>query len=60
MTSGNVSGARMDLETYVQRYYLGEDPLCGEPTFSGDVCRQFELRMYDLEKAGEGKTAVWI
>ena len=22
MTSGNVSGSRMDLETYVQRYYL--------------------------------------
>lgn len=55
MTSGNVSGARMDLETYVQRYYLERILYAANRRFQEMSVGQFELRMYDLEKAGEGK-----
>ena len=55
MTSGNVSGARMDLETYVQRYYLERILYAANRRFQEMSARQFELRMYDIEKAGEGK-----
>ena len=55
MTSGNVSGARMDLETYVQRYYLEHILYAANRRFQEMSAGQFELRMYDLEKAGEGK-----
>ena len=55
MTSGNVSGARMDLETYVQRYYLERILYAANRRFQEMSAGQFELRMYDLEKAGEGK-----
>lgn len=55
MTSGNITGSRMDLETYVQRYYL-ENILHGaNRRFQEMTAGQYELRMYDLEKAGEGK-----
>ncbi|MFR8352229.1 MAG: hypothetical protein ACLVB1_05635 [Blautia obeum] len=53
MTS-NVSGSRMDLETYVQRYYLEHIYTRRIDAFEMSA-GQFELRMYDLEKAGEGK-----
>ena len=55
MTSGNVSGARMDLETYVQRYYLERILHAANRRFREMSAGQFELRMYDLKKAGEGK-----
>ena len=55
MASGNVSGARMDLETYVQRYYLEKILRAANRRFYEMSAGQFELRMYELEKAGEGK-----
>ncbi|HJB15962.1 MAG TPA: DNA repair protein [Candidatus Blautia excrementipullorum] len=55
MTSGNVSGSRMDLETYVQRYYLERILHAANRRFREMSTGQFELRMYDLKKAGEGK-----
>lgn len=53
--SGNVSGARMDLETYVQRYYLEKILHDANRRFLEMSAGQFELRMTELEKAGEGK-----
>lgn len=53
--SGNVSGARMDLETYVQRHYLEKILHDANRRFLEMSSGQFELRMIDLEKAGEGK-----
>lgn len=53
--SGNVKGARMDLETYVQRYYLEKILYAANRRFRDMSAGQFELRMIDLEKAGEGK-----
>lgn len=55
MASGNVSGSRMDLETYVQRYYLERILRAANRRFREMSAGQFELRMYDLKKAGEGK-----
>lgn len=55
LVSGNVSGSRMDLETYVQRYYLEKILIAANRRFQEMSAGQFELRMYDLEKAGEGK-----
>lgn len=55
MASGNVSGARMDLETYVQRYYLERILYAANRRFGEMSAGQFEFRMYDIEKAGEGK-----
>lgn len=53
--SGNVSGSRMDLETYVQRCYLEKILHAANVRFREMSAGQFELRMTDLEKAGEGK-----
>ncbi len=55
LISGNVSGSRMDLETYVQRYYLEKILYAANSRFYEMSAGQFELRMYQLEKAGEGK-----
>lgn len=55
LVSGNVSGSRMDLETYVQRYYLEKILYAANRRFEDMSAGQFELRMVDLEKAGEGK-----
>ena len=55
LAAGNVSGARMDLETYVQRYYLERVLYAANRRFQEMSAGQFELRMYDLEKAGEGR-----
>lgn len=55
LVSGNVSGSRMDLETYVQRYYLERILDAANRRFQDMSAGQFELRMCDLEKAGEGK-----
>lgn len=56
MTSGNVSGSRMDLETYVQRYYLERILYAANRRFQEMSAGQFELRMYDLEKPVRVKT----
>lgn len=53
--SGSVSGSRMDLETYVQRYYLEKILYAANARFREMAAGQFELRMINLEKAGEGK-----
>lgn len=55
MVSGNVKGARMDLETYVQRCYLEQVLYAANSRFQEMSAGQFELRMYDIKKAGEGK-----
>ena len=53
--SGNISGFRMDLETFVQRQYLERILYTANRRFLEMSAGQFELRMYDLDKAGEGK-----
>lgn len=60
MTSGNVSGSRMDLETYVQRYYLEHILYAANRRFQEMSAGQFELRMYDLEKLVKERTEGWI
>ena len=55
LTAGNVSGSRMDLETYVQRCYLEKILYAVNIRFQEMSAGQFELRMYDLKKAGEGR-----
>ncbi len=53
--SGNVSGSRMDLETFVQRYYLERILQAANRRFRDMSAGQFELRMVEIGKAGEGK-----
>lgn len=53
--SGNVSGSRMDLETYVQRYFLERILYAANRRFREMSAGQFELRMMDMENAGAGK-----
>ncbi|MDE6636514.1 MAG: DNA repair protein, partial [Lachnospiraceae bacterium] len=53
--SGNMSGARMDLETYVQRNYLEQILHAANIRFREMSSGQYEFRMYDINKAGEGK-----
>lgn len=55
LVSGNVSGSRMDLETYVQRYYLEKILRAANRRFDAMTAGQFELRMVDLSEAGEGR-----
>ena len=45
----------MDLETFVQRQYLERILYAANRRFLEMSAGQFELRMYDLDKAGEGK-----
>ncbi len=55
LLAGKVSGARMDIETFVQRYYL-ERILCGaNRRFMEMSAGQYELRMKDADAAGVGK-----
>lgn len=53
--SGNATGARMDLETYVQRYYLEKILCAANRRFLEMSAGQFEFRMCDLARAGEGR-----
>ena len=53
--SGKVPGARMDIETYVQRYSLERILAAANRRFREMSAGQFELRMYDIDKAGEGR-----
>lgn len=55
LVSGNVTGARMDLETFVQRYYLEKVLHAANRRFQEMSAGQFELRMVSPERAGEGK-----
>ncbi len=53
--SGKISGSRMDLETYAQRYYLERILLAANRRFFEMTAGQFELRMVELEQAGDGR-----
>ena len=53
--SGKVSGGRMDLETYVQRYYLQQILQSANLRFAEMSAGQFQLRMVPDEMAGQGK-----
>lgn len=55
LLAGKVTGARMDLETYVQRYYLERILYAANRRFREMSAGQFELRMCSVERAGEGK-----
>ena len=53
--SGNVSGGRMDIETYVQRYYLERILYAANVRFREMSSGQFELRMLQEDQAGAGR-----
>ena len=53
--SGNVSGSRMDLETYVQRTYLERILIEANNRFYDMSAGQYELHLKNIEQAGEGK-----
>lgn len=53
--AGKITGARMDIETYVQRYYLSRILTAANRRFREMTAHQFELRMYSLDRAGEGR-----
>ena len=53
--SGNETGARMDIETYVQRYYLDRILRAANLRFREMSAGQFELRMVPDDMAGVGK-----
>ena len=53
--SGKVTGGRMDIETYVQRYYLERILGAANRRFTGMSGGQFELRLVPADQAGEGK-----
>ena len=55
LLSGNVTGSRMDIETYVQRCYLERILYAANRRFEEMSAGQFELRMFDIDKAGKGK-----
>ena len=53
--AGKVSGEKMDIETFVQRYYLQRTLYAANRRFQEMSAGQFELRMTDEEHAGKGK-----
>lgn len=53
--AGKRSGARMDIETFVQRYYLERILHAANQRFREMSAGQFELRLCDIDRAGEGK-----
>ena len=55
LLAGQVTGARMDIETFVQRYYLEQILSSANVRFREMSAGQFELRMCAVEKAGEGR-----
>ncbi|MBQ9813297.1 MAG: AAA family ATPase [Thermoguttaceae bacterium] len=52
--AGKKTGARMDLETWVQRYYLGQILDSANARYRSMSRGEFELRMLNDDKAGEG------
>ncbi|MCC8066217.1 MAG: SMC family ATPase [Clostridiales bacterium] len=55
LVSGNVKDSRMDLETFVQRYYMERILHAANHRFLEMSGGQFELRMVDAENAGKGR-----
>ena len=53
--AGKRTGFRMDLETYVQRYYLQRILTAANVRLLEMSDGQFELRMMDEDRSGEGK-----
>ena len=53
--AGKRTGERMDIETYVQRYYLERILYAANVRFREMSAGQFELKMTGQEAAGEGK-----
>ena len=53
--SGKVKNGRMDLETFVQRYYLEKILYAANRRFREMSAGQFELRMIDADQAGQGR-----
>ncbi len=53
--AGKVSGARMDIETFVQRYYLRRILYAANRRFQEMSAGQYELRMVEDSMAGEGR-----
>lgn len=53
--SGQVTGGRMDLETFVQRYYLSHILEAANRRFEEMSFGQFDLRMVPVEEAGQGR-----
>lgn len=53
--AGQTSGARMDIETYAQRYYLEQSLRAANRRFAQMTAGQFQLRLTKLEQAGDGR-----
>lgn len=53
--AGKVTGARMDIETYVQRYYLQRILHAANARFQDMSAGEFALRMVEESQAGDGK-----
>ena len=53
--AGKLSGGRMDIETFVQRYYLNQALYSANLRFAQMSAGQFQLRMVHEEEAGEGR-----
>lgn len=53
--AGKVSGARMDIETFVQRYYLQRILYAANKRFQNMSAGQYELRIVNENMAGEGR-----
>ena len=53
--SGQNTGSRMDIETFVQRHYLQQILLAANYRFAEMSAGQFELRLMPIENAGQGK-----
>ncbi len=52
--AGKITGSRMDIETFVQRYYLARILNAANYHFRKMSGGQFELRMTKIENAGQG------
>lgn len=53
--SGNMTGSRMDIETFVQRYYLEHILDAANVRFEEMSAGQFQLQMMSVEEAAIGK-----
>ena len=53
--SGKISGSRMDIETFVQRHYLNQILAAANRRFAEMSAGQFELRLIDINDAGQGR-----
>lgn len=52
--AGNITGARMDIETFVQRYHMEKILRAANRRFSVMSGGQYELRMCNMDRAGTG------